>query len=141
MIALRGRGFTAGCEPFADIAVEEYLKPMNPYFQVDHIIDKWVEALGTKLFREWAGAPARSFHTSGDPPFECFQIWIESPKAGRICVHAAAVDTNDDTERELEANWEGPTDELDGMLATAVDTINRWKVRTRTKPNPASPWS
>ena len=130
----------AAFDPIADVAEVEHAKSMNPYSEVDHIIDKWVESLGLKLFDEWAGAPARSFYTPGDPPFEVFQIWIDAPKDGRISVHAAAADTNDDTERELEANWEGRTDELDSLLATALETIDSWKVRARTKPDPPSPW-
>jgi hypothetical protein len=113
---------------------------MSPYAEVDPIIEKWVERLGSKLLLEWADRPARWFHIPGDPPFECFQISIDPPSSGRISVHARAVDTNDDIEDELELSWTGQVAELDAMMAAAVDRIAIWKPRQRKKPDPPSPW-
>lgn len=111
---------------------------MSVYAELDPVIDKWVVALGSKLFTEWAGEPARFFYTPGDAPFEVFQISIGPPEDGRVNVLARAVDTNDDAEDEMDRTWEGPVGELDQMLGTAVATIENWKARTRKRP--ASPW-
>jgi hypothetical protein len=116
------------------------LADMSPYSEVDSVIAKWVEILGSKLRTEWADQSARFFYTPGDPPFECFQISIDPPREGQITVYAHAVDTNDDTDDELAASWAGQVGELDGMLASAVGTISAWKRRRRTKPDPPSPW-
>ena len=124
----------------ADHVEREYIETMQTYEKLDPVIDKWVAILGTKLFTEWADRPARFFYTPGDPPFECFQISVTPPKWGRVKVHARAVDTNDDVERELEQSWTGSIADLDGMLAAAVKAINVWKTRTRQRPDPPSPW-
>lgn len=113
---------------------------MSSYSDVDPVITKWVEATGSTLFTVWADARARFFYIPGDPPFECFQISVELPQEGQIAVHASAVDTNDDTEGDLEAFWEGQVAELDGLLARAIATADTWKGRTRKRPDPASPW-
>lgn len=113
---------------------------MSGFAELDPVIGKWVALLGSKLFTEWADAPARYFYTSGDPPFECFQISIDEPKMGRIKVWARAIDTNDDSEFQMDLSWDGHAAELDNMLATAVKTIDDWKARPRIKPDPPSPW-
>ena len=102
---------------------------MNPYDEIDETIDAWVKATGSHLFTEWADKPARFFHIPGNPPHECFQISITPPADGNIRVVAAAIDTNDDSEMDLEQVWEGPVAGLDGMLASAKATIERWKIR------------
>jgi hypothetical protein len=113
---------------------------MSNYAAVDGIIDTWVKETGSTLFTEWAGAPARFFYVPGDPPFECFQVSVLPPKNGRTAVAARAIDTNDDTEQEMDQTWEGPLAQLNEMLGTALATIERWKVRERKKPDPTSPW-
>lgn len=113
---------------------------MTSYSEIDPVIFKWVKALGTTLCTECAGEAARFFYTPGDPPFECFQICIAPPQAGLIVVHAGAVDTNDDTDDEMQESWTGSIEDIDNMLAVAVDTINKWKRRARKKPDPPSPW-
>ena len=100
----------------------------------------WVEDVGSFLFTEWADAPARYFHLPGDPPFECFQVSVRLSKDGRIKVVARAIDTNDDTDDEMDRTWEGPVAGLDDMLREAIGTIEAWKVRVRNKPDPPSPW-
>lgn len=111
-----------------------------PYAEVDAVIAKWVGALGATLSTQWDNAPARFFYTSGDPPFECFQISVDPPSDGQVSVYAIAVDTNDDTDDELTASWIGRIAEIDAMLAKAVDTVEGWKRRKRKKPDPPSPW-
>jgi hypothetical protein len=113
---------------------------MDGFSNLDPIIATWVEHLGSKLFTEWAGAPARFFYTPGDPPFEVFQISVDVPHDGRTAVHARAVDTNDETDDQMDLTWEGPSVDLDTMLSLAVETINGWKARRRIKPDPPSPW-
>jgi hypothetical protein len=104
---------------------------MSDYAAIDGVIDAWVIATGSTLFRKWAGQPARYFHLPGQPPFECFQISIDLPSADAVCVYARAIDTNDDTELELEKCWKGPAAGIDAMLRMAVETIEAWKVGTQ----------
>ena len=111
---------------------------MDVYSEIDATINECVAALGSTLFTEWAGSPCRFFYTPGDPPFEVFQISVDPPASGRVAVFASAVDTNDDA--VMEQNWEGPVDQLAEMLGNAVRTVNQWKQRTRTKPDPSSSW-
>jgi hypothetical protein len=113
---------------------------MSTYADADGVIVAWVKATGSTLHTEWAGAPARFFHIPGDPPFECYQVSVRLPEDGRAAVSARAIDTNDDTEAAMDRTWEGPFAELDEMLGAAVATIEEWKRRERTRPDPPSPW-
>jgi hypothetical protein len=113
---------------------------MNAYADVDGVITEWVKAAGFTLYTEWADAPARFVYVPGDPPFECFQLSVSAPERGRTAVTAWAVDTNDDTDDEMNQTWEGPVDELDKMLGTAMAAIETWKGRERRRPDQASPW-
>lgn len=113
---------------------------MTTYADLDGVIDAWVKATDSTLLTEWAGAPARFFHLSGDPPFECFQLSVRLTENGQIAVAARAIDTNDDTEEELDQEWEGAAAELDGMLGLAVATVEKWKARERRRSDPPSPW-
>jgi hypothetical protein len=113
---------------------------MTTYADLDGVIDAWVKATGSTLFTEWAGVPARFFHLSGDPPFECFQLSVRLTESGQIGVAARAIDTNDDTEEELDREWEVTAAELDSMLRLAVATVEGWKARERRRPDPPSPW-
>jgi len=113
---------------------------MSAYADVDDIIAAWVKSAGSTLYTEWAEAPARFFHVHGDPPFECFQVNVRAPEDGRTAVTACAIDTNDDTDDEMDQTWEGPVGELDKMLGTAMAAIETWKGRERKRPDPPSPW-
>jgi len=110
------------------------------YSDIDPIIEKWVAHLGSTLFSEWNGEPARFFYTPGNPPFECFQISVERSEPHKVAVYARAIDTNDDTENELEKSWTGAPAQLDAMLADASEAINGWKARPRIVPEPPSLW-
>jgi hypothetical protein len=61
------------------------------------------------------------------------------PAADRVAVFARAIDTNDDTEEDLNQEWEGPVAELDQALAAAVATIERWRTRNSGKEQPVAP--
>jgi hypothetical protein len=100
---------------------------MTSYADLDRVIAAWVKRTDSTLFTEWAGNPARFFHLPGPPPFECFQVSIEPPSTDEVTVRARSIDTNDDT--VWEQVWAGGADELDAMLAAAVDQIDRWKRR------------
>ncbi len=113
---------------------------MTSYAELDGVIDAWVKATGSTVYTEWAGAPARGFHIGGDAPFECFQVSVRTAPEGQVSVTARAIDTNDDTDEDMDETWEGLAPELDGMLSKAVATIEKWKSRERTKPDPPSPW-
>ena len=113
---------------------------MTTYAELDGVINSWVRATGSTLYTEWAGAPARFFHIGGDAPFECFQVSVGTAPDSEVTVTARAIDTNDDTDEDMDETWEGPAAELDGMLSKAVATIEEWKSRQRTKLDPRSPW-
>ena len=113
---------------------------MNGYADVDGVIAKWVRSADSTLYTEWADAPARFFHIHGDPPFECFQISVQAPEGGLTAVTARAIDTNDDTDEEMDQTWRGEISELDRMLSAAVTAIEKWKRRERLRPDPPSPW-
>lgn len=102
---------------------------MNPYAAVDEIIDFWIKASGSKLFTGSVAEPARFFHLGGTPPYECFQVNIFPPSADRIEVFARAIDTNDNTEFDMQKRWEGPVFELSDMIASALELIEHWKLR------------
>jgi hypothetical protein len=101
----------------------------DPYSDIDAVIVSWVNKVGSSLFEEWAGEPSRFFHMPGLPPFECFQVSIAPPNNGAVEVVARAIDTNDDTEGDLERRWSGQIHELDAMIADAVTAIEGWKSR------------
>lgn len=126
--------------PIADTKSGRHPEPMSSFADIDGVIAKWVRAADTSLYTEWADAPARFFHIPGDPPFECFQISVAVPEGGRTAVTARAIDTNDDTDDQMEKTWQGPIDDLDAMLGAAVTLVGTWKARERLKPDPASPW-
>jgi hypothetical protein len=111
---------------------------MNAYADVDPIINKWVADTASTLIDDWGGKPTRCFHIGGDSPFECFQIVVFPPGEGRVTVQAASIDTNDGA--EMTQIWKGPVSTLNDMLAVAVATVEQWKRRERTKPDPPSPW-
>jgi len=112
---------------------------MSGFADIDSVIAKWVRAADTTLYTEWADVPARFFHIPGDPPFECFQISVQVPKGGQTSVTARAIDTNDDTDEQMDKTWRGPIGDLDGMLGAAVALVEKWKERERLRLDPASP--
>jgi len=113
---------------------------MDAYSELDATIEACVAAHSSQLFTEWASKPARYFHIPGDPPFECFQVSVEPPSPCKVAVFVRAIDTNDDTENELERRLEGSVKDLSRILDDAIHTINGWKLRQRMKPDPPSPW-
>ena len=119
-------------DELADAASGEHGEGMNPYADVDGVIDAWVRASGSSLSTEWDGRPARFFHIPGAPPFECFQVSVDPPQDGLVAVTARAVDTNDDTEHEMDQTWDGSVAELDAMLAIAIATVRQWRDRERS---------
>ncbi|WP_043606489.1 hypothetical protein [Novosphingobium sp. Rr 2-17] len=113
---------------------------MSSYAVIDPIIEKWAASLDTKLFTEWADAPARFFYTSGDLPFECFQISVDVAENNRVAVYARAIDTNDGTDEKLVQSWLGSIPDFDSMMSVAVATVSAWKARRRETPDSPSPW-
>jgi len=92
---------------------------MTAYSEVESTINARAQTTVKKLFTEWAGEPdefrpsvrfiQRPLLRSGQQgsptcracaPFECFQISIGPPCAGRIIVVACSVDTDDESECE-----------------------------------------
>lgn len=117
----------------ADIPSSAHHGRMTNYAAVDATIDAWVKATGSMLFTEWAGQPARFFHLPGKPPFGCFQVSVEPSSADAVTVLARAIDTNEDSELELQQTWQGSVGELDAMLSAAVATIDTWKQRPQAE--------
>lgn len=126
--------------PVADIRSGRHPERMSDFSEIDDVIAMWVRTANTTLHTEWAGAPARFFPIPGDPPFECFQISVQAPEDERTSVTARAIDTNDDIEEQMEYTWRGPIVDLDEMLRAAVALVGSWKIRDRSRPDPASPW-
>lgn len=106
---------------------------MTAYAEVDPVIDAWAKATVKKLFTEWADQPARFAYISGLRAFECFQISIDPPFAGRVAVSARSIDTND--ESEFYERWEGATDVLPALLEEATATVQKWVIRPTTNGN------
>jgi len=100
---------------------------MTAYAEVDPFIDAWAQATVKKLFTEWAGQPARFAYLPGLRPFECFQISIEPPFAGRVGVMARSIDTDDGG--EFDQRWEGAADALSILLEEATATVQEWANR------------
>jgi len=94
---------------------------------MDFAIEASVKANGSTLFTEWAGEPARFLHLPGHPPYQCFQISVDPPRAGYVAVLARSIDTNDGD--ELQERWKAPVGELDDLLAKAVQTVQAWRDR------------
>lgn len=113
---------------------------MSCYSEIDPVIAKWVLALGVPLHEGSADSHLRCFYIPGEPPFESFQICINPPCKGSIKVLASSVGTKDGTEDGLEASWEGAVSQLEEMLASAVETVVKWKKRKPKRPDPPSPW-
>ena len=88
----------------------------------------WAQAHVKKLFTEWAGQPARFAYLPGLRPFECFQISIDPPRAGRVTVSARSVDTNDGS--ELERLWDEPIGVLALVLEEATEAVRVWANRS-----------
>ncbi|WP_159983252.1 MULTISPECIES: hypothetical protein [unclassified Novosphingobium] len=103
---------------------------MKAYAEVDSAIDAWAQATVKKLFTEWADQPARFAYLPGRRPFECFQISIDPPFAGRVAASARSVDTDD--ESEFDERWEGATDALPDLLEEATATVQKWVNRPTT---------
>ena len=100
---------------------------MNPYADLDPILNARAKTAGWVVFTEWADAPARFFHIGGDAPHDAFQVSIEPPRGGQVTVFARSIDTNDDL--ELEQSWTAETDRFDALLTAAVQKIEQWKLR------------
>jgi hypothetical protein len=100
---------------------------MNPYLLIDAQLDRQAAEKGWVVFREWANAPARFFYIPGHDGHDCFQVSIAPPVLGALVVTACSVDTNDD--QNFERVWRGGIDELDSLLALAIDQIEIWESR------------
>lgn len=99
----------------------------SPYRIIDETIYHWAEKVGSPVFTEWAGAPARFFYLGGAPPHDCFQISVDPPRRGIVDIYTRSVDTNDG--REFEDAWSGPTDMADALMGKAVAQIESWMRR------------
>lgn len=131
---------TADSGRLANIQILDHPSDMSPFDEIDSVIEACAASVGSTLLGERLVDTRRWFHLPGDPPFECFQIVVWPPSNGKITVQAGAIDTNDNTEREMIDVWEGPIIKLASMLDNALATVEGWKARPRTKPAPPSLW-
>jgi hypothetical protein len=61
------------------------------YASVDPEITTWAQRHCLMLFTSFAERESRFAYTSSKMG-DCFQIWIDLPADGQVCVHAAGVD-------------------------------------------------
>ena len=99
------------------------------YSAIDSVIQAWVEKHRFTLFDRIDGHTEsfRSVYLSSSEG-ECFQIWIDEPKAGNVTVHAADVETHNN-EQQLRYDWSVPVDELRSALEEAVVQVRNWMAR------------
>lgn len=119
--------------PLAALMRSQHTSAMTAYADIDPVIDAWAQTTVKKLFTEWADQPVRFAYMPGLRPFECFQILIEPPFAGRVVVVARSVDTDD--ESEFEEQWEGATDALSILLEKATASVREWAHRCTASDN------
>jgi len=93
------------------------------YTSVDSQIRTWAQRHSLMLFTSFADREARFAYTSSKSG-ECFQIWIDPPLDGQICVHAAGVVGRrvDDPPED----WCVPLLDLDAALEDAFAAVIRW---------------
>jgi hypothetical protein len=98
------------------------------YAEVDSTIRAWTEKHGFTLFDRVEGhsVPLRCVYLSS-PEGECFRIWIDEPKSGRVSLHAADVETRND--EELRQDWSVPVQSLESALENAVVHVRNWMGR------------
>lgn len=100
------------------------------YQTVDATIAAWIDRHAFMLCTEFGGVPRRfCYVTRGE--YECFQISIEPPDDGSITVNAWDVETEDDA--ELHQQWRVPVGDLIPTLDAALDQIDVWRSRRRTR--------
>jgi hypothetical protein len=93
------------------------------YASVDPQIRAWAEKHSLKLFTSWAGRESRSAHVSSKAG-ECFQIWIDPPVGGGVCVHAACIEGRGDNEPPQD--WNTTEAGLQATLDSIFQTVVGW---------------
>ena len=98
----------------------------SSYQLIDPVIAGWAQSHGLVAFTEWAGEPARWFHTSSSKG-ECFQISIKPPIGSVVTIDIWSVETVDD--EEIHHAWTVPVSELARALEKAFARTEALKAR------------
>lgn len=61
------------------------------YASVDPQIRAWVDRHSLTLFKSFADRETRFAYASSKAG-ECFQIWIDPPEEGQVCIHATGIE-------------------------------------------------
>ena len=95
------------------------------YSEIDSTISNWVDRYGFTLFNSYEDMTSdefRAVYISSDS--ECCQISIDKPNSGKVCIHAADIETIGD--RELDKTWCVSISELQETLENAVTFVRNW---------------
>ena len=96
------------------------------YSDIDSTITKWVEKHNLSLFTSMDGvenSECRNVYISSEQG-ECCQIWVDKPNSGKVCIHAAEVESHHD--EELSKEWCATLEELNKALDNAVSFVQQW---------------
>lgn len=101
------------------------------YSSIDPVIVSWARRHGLVLpTHDDHGAELqfRNAYTSNSEA-ECCQIWIDPTEDGWVGVHAASVESRDDS--EIRQDWRVPECDLESGLDTALTFVRSWMTRER----------
>ena len=99
------------------------------YAQVDSFISLWVNKHRLNLFTSVEGvenSDCRTVYLSSKHG-ECCQIWIDKPEAGKVCIHAADVESHQD--EKFAQEWRVNIEELSEALDNAIHFVQKWLER------------
>ncbi|WP_163836737.1 hypothetical protein [Spartinivicinus ruber] len=96
------------------------------YSQIDSTISKWVDKHNLSLFTSVKGNGNTSYRTVyiSSTKGECCQIWIDEPISGKVCIHVADVESEQD--EKLAKEWCVPLEELGEALDNTISFIYQW---------------
>ena len=99
------------------------------YSSLDPVIVAWARRHGLVLpIHDDRGVELnfRNAYTSNSES-ECCQIWIDPSENGLVRVHAANVESRDDS--EIRQDWCVPECDLESALDTALSFVRTWMTR------------
>lgn len=99
------------------------------YSSLDPIIEAWALRHGLVLpthDEQGVELHYRNAYTSNNEA-ECCQIWIDPAEGGMVRVHAASVESRNDS--EISRDWHVPECDLESVLDTALSFVRTWMKR------------